>query len=454
MQVYIGNSPGKSPDQAISPSALNNLARKTIEKQLASLWLRGEVADLYLAPSGHAYFSLKDTQSSVKCTFFKQFNFKRVILKNGDSLLVFGLATLYEDRGTFQLKVERVETTGIGEMAKAFAQLKIKLEALGYFSPEKKQKLPAVIYSLAIVTSKSSAAVNDVLNVIKRRNPLLQINVYHASVQGEKAVEEIIDALLQADINKHDVILLTRGGGSEEDLWTFNDVSIAQTLFNLTTPVVSAVGHERDTSITDLVADVSAITPTAAAELLTPDLAELKLKFTHNLTVLRSLIENKLLSYGQQLDIFYHRLEKSHPINKINAEKLLLTDKYQSLRRSVEQNFREKNQYLSTQQNNLKHYNFDIAVKKSTLNYSYNKLSNLMSTKVEQKLSELRSLSQNINTLSPLATLSRGYSITLKKKNAVVISDPHQVVIGDELETIVDSGKIISKVTKVNETVN
>lgn len=440
---------GKSPENAISPSKLNNLARKTIENHIGSIWLTGEVSDLYMAPSGHAYFSLKDNKSSIKCTFFKQYNFKRAVLKNGDNLLAMGQATLYEERGTFQLKVERVETSGIGDMAKAFAELKVKLEALGYFSPDKKQVLPHVINSLAIITSKSSAAVTDVLNVIKRRNPLLDVKIYHASVQGDRAVEEIIDALLTADINQHDAILLTRGGGSQEDLWTFNDVSIAQTLFNLTTPCVSAVGHERDTSISDLVADVTAITPTAAAELLTPDLANAKLKIQHNHNTLKQLITSKLNSHKQQLDISFHKLEKSHPRNAIVHEQQILNSKHENLTKLIHQSVQLKSNELTLKHNNLKHFDFKFDGKKSKVNLIYNNISNLISNKFEKNSSDLQNLANSLNTLSPLATLSRGYSVTLKKSNKSVITNYTQVSIGDELESIVESGNIVSKVINV-----
>ena len=440
---------GKSPEKAITPTRLNNLARLAIENQLGSIWLNGEVSDLHMARSGHAYFSLKDHKSSIKCTFFKQYNFKNITIKNGDNLLAFGQATLYEERGTFQLKVERVETSGIGDMAKAFAELKVKLEAMGYFSPDKKQALPANISSLAIVTSKTSAAVTDVLNVIKRRNPLLDVHIYHASVQGERAVEGIIDALLNADINQHDVVLLTRGGGSQEDLWTFNDVSIAQTLFNLSTPCVSAIGHERDTSITDLVADISAITPTAAAELLTPDLANLKLKLQHNLKTIQRFINNKLSNNTQLLDIAYHKLEKSHPKNAMAQEKQRITARFEKMSQLMESTFNNQKNQLAIQTNNLKRFDFQFNRKISELDIKLNNMKNLISLKIEQGLNSVQNLSNRLNTLSPLSTLSRGYSITLKHNNKSVIKNSNQVAIGDELETIVSSGKIKSKVTHV-----
>lgn len=440
---------GKTPENAISPSQLNHLARRTLENQIGSVWLHGEISDLYKAASGHAYFSLKDSQSSIKCTFFKQYNFKKIELNNGDELLAFGQATLYEERGTFQLKVERVEKSGIGDMAKAFAELKVKLEALGYFSPEHKKSLPSVINSLGIVTSTSSAAITDVLNVIKRRNPLLEIKIYHASVQGEKAVEEIIDALLQADINQHDVILLTRGGGSEEDLWTFNDVSIAQTLFNLTTPSVSAIGHERDTSISDLVADVSAITPTAAAELLTPDLLQVKTTLKHNLQKLQQLMRNRLLSQSQQLDIRYHKLEKSHPHTAIENEKKALQFKSEKLAQLMIQLFHDKQSQFKFSTQRFEQIDFKLKEKQESLQFYKNNLHNLISLKHEQKTMQFQSLGQKLHALSPLATLSRGYSISIKKDTQEVITNSKQLTLGDELETIVEKGKIFSKISHV-----
>jgi exodeoxyribonuclease VII large subunit len=447
----IPSNNGKSPENPLTPSLLNQLARLSIENTLGSLWLAGEITDLYMAPSGHAYFAIKDQSSSVKCTFFKQFNFKKVTLKNGDNLLAFGRATLYEERGTFQLKVERVETSGIGDMAKEFAQLKVKLEALGYFSQESKKKIPLRINSLAIVTSQSSAAVKDVLNVIKRRNPLLEVIVYHASVQGDKAVGEIIDALLTADINHHDVVLLTRGGGSEEDLWTFNDVSIAQTLFNLQTPCVSAIGHERDTSISDLVADSFAITPTAAAEMLTPDMAEVKLKIAHHLTLIKKFIQNKLNNHQQQIDISFHKLEKSHPKNQIKSERQLLDNKFELFKRKITDILLKKEKSLSQSNNYLTRYSFEFKEKNTQLDIYRNNMENLVLNQYEKKLSHLKYSIQSLNTLNPLSTLSRGYSISLNNNNKSVIVDSNQINLGSEIKTILAQGQFISTVTKISQ---
>jgi len=437
---------GKTPETAVSPSQLNSMARRSIENKLGRIWLSGEVSDVYKAASGHLYFSLKDQQSSVKCTFFRQFNFQKINLKNGDNLLTFGQATLYEERGTFQLKVERVEKSGIGDMAKAFAELKLKLEALGYFSPEHKQKLPAVIHSLAIVTSKTSAAITDVLNVIKRRNPLIEIQIYHASVQGDNAIEEIINALLTADINHHDAILLTRGGGSQEDLWTFNDISIAQTLFNLSTPCVSAIGHERDVSISDLVADVSAITPSAAAELLSSDLAQSKQKLSHNLQLLYNSMLNLLNSCAQKVDSSHLKLEKSHPKSAIENQKNHVQHQQAKLQHFIKLSLKNAQTQLSTLKSKHNHFDFKLKEKFERINYLQHNLENLITITHENKQIQVQNLAQNLNTLSPLATLSRGYSITLLQNSHELMTHSSQLKEGDTIKTQFATSSVFSKI--------
>jgi exodeoxyribonuclease VII large subunit len=437
---------GKTPEKALNPSQLNRLAKNSLENSIGSIWITGEVTNASANQNLHIYFALKDASASVSCAFFKNANFGNIRLKNGDSLLVYGQVSLFEKTGNYQIIVKRVERSGTGDRAKAFAKLKVQLEAMGYFSQEKKKPLPKIINSLAIVTSQTSAAITDVLNVIKRRNPLLDVIIYHASVQGDNAVEEIIDALLSADINKHDVILLTRGGGSVDDLWTFNDVSIAQTLFNLETPCVSAIGHERDTVISDLVADTYAITPTAAAEMLTPDISELKIKLKHNLQSLYHIIITKINNKSQLLDNSFHQLEKSHPQTKIQLEKQKLKSSSAKLQQLTIQSLQSKSSQLSLVNNYFKHYDFNLNEQNSKLEYLKNNLIQAVEQSLTHNKSQLENLIHSLNTLSPLSTLSRGYSITLKQNTNNIISQENQIETGDIIETKLKQGRILSKV--------
>ena len=437
---------GKTPENAFTPAGLNHISKQLLENELGSVWVRGEVSNANSNQNLHIYFSLKDENASVSCAFFKNANFANQRVKNGDNLLVYGQVSLFEKTGNYQIIVKRIESSGIGDMAKAFAELKIKLESMGYFDPSKKKKIPSVINSIGIVASQSSAAVRDVLNVIKRRNPLLNVKIYHASVQGENAVGEIIDALLMADIGSHDAILLTRGGGSQEDLWTFNDVSIAQTLFNLSTPCVSAIGHERDTSISDLVADVSAITPSAAAELLTPDMENLKNRLENNIKVLQRNMQIHLNNYSQQLDINFHKLQKSHPKVRILTEKKELQNRFDKLKSLFNNQNDERDRKLNHVLLKLKKHDFAIGENKVSMNLAEKRIANAMQQKLDNNHNKIANLSHALDNLSPLSTLSRGYSITLKADSKSIIKSTDDVSVGDVIESIVDKGRIQSTV--------
>ena len=440
---------GKTPENALNPSQLNRLAKNKLENSIGSVWIAGEVTNVSANQNLHIYFALKDAGASVSCAFFKNANFANIRLKNGDNLLIYGNVSLFEKTGNYQVIVKRVEKSGTGDRAKAFAELKVQLETMGYFNQERKKALPKLICSLAIVTSQTSAAITDVLNVIKRRNPLLDVTIYHASVQGDKAVEEIIDALLTADINKHDVVLLTRGGGSVDDLWTFNDISIAQTLFNLSTPSVSAIGHERDTAITDLIADSFAITPTAAAEMLTPDLSETKTRIDLSLKTIKRFIRTQLNEYSQRLDISYHKLEKSHPKNAIATQQQLLKNKTEKLHHLMNVNLVSEKNNLRINDNLINHYDFSLEEKKSKLDFLESSLLKAIKSCIKNNKNTFENRITSLNTLSPLSTLSRGYSITLTQNENKVVTHSQQVNEGDLLLTKLKNGTILSKV--INE---
>ena len=266
-----------SPAQsAISVSELNRQVKTLLEQGLARLWVEGEISNLARPASGHLYFSLKDELSQIRCAWFRQRQRGPTInLKNGDQVLAFGRVSIYEARGDYQLIVEQLEEAGEGELRRRFEALKKKLSAEGLFDEEVKKDLPELPERIGVVTSPSGAAVRDIITVLKRRFPSIPVVIYPTLVQGETAAELISETIATAvSRNECDVLLVARGGGSLEDLWSFNEEIVARAIHDCPIPIVSAVGHEVDFTIADFVADVRAPTPSGAAELVVPDQAE------------------------------------------------------------------------------------------------------------------------------------------------------------------------------------
>ena len=269
--------------EVFSPSALVRLARDLIEQRFPLIWIEGEISNFARATSGHLYFSLKDAQAQVRCAMFKpKSTFLR--FKPGDGMRVLARArvSLYEARGEFQLIVEHLEESGEGALLREFEQLKARLAAEGLFDAARKRPLPKLPRRIGVITSPTGAAVRDVLSVIARRFPLAEIEILPVPVQGKDAPAAIVAMLNAASrAHRHDVLLLTRGGGSLEDLWAFNDETVARAIRACALPVVSAIGHEVDFTIADFAADLRAPTPSAAAELLVPDAGELLRALRH-----------------------------------------------------------------------------------------------------------------------------------------------------------------------------
>src|SRR5690606_14753740 len=309
MQDNIGNS-AQNP---MTPAQLNRLLSQVLKSTLNSFWLSGEITDCFQSNAGHSYFTLKDTEASIRCVLFKQQ--QAFPLKNGEHITVLGQVSMYAPRGSLQVTVMKAFADGSGLLEQQFQQLKQKLENEGLFATERKQKIPEFIEHIGIITSPNGAAIKDVLQVIQRKNPLLEVSIYPSSVQGQHAVNEMIAALRAADKNNHQLLLLTRGGGSKEDLWCFNDEQLARTIASLKTPILTAIGHEQDISIADWVADETEITPTAAGERLSGRF----LQQTHNLSnqynYLNLLMQNTIRQNQQSIDVATHQLQKQHPHN-------------------------------------------------------------------------------------------------------------------------------------------
>ncbi|HBN57682.1 MAG TPA: exodeoxyribonuclease VII large subunit, partial [Gammaproteobacteria bacterium] len=295
-------------DEIYTVSNFLSLCNKTIENNIPTCWLQGEISNLSRPASGHWYFSLKDNRGQIRCALFRlnQRNIK-FNPENGLEVLVRAAPTLYEARGDFQLIIQHVEPVGVGNLQLAFEQLKTKLKDEGLFDAQYKKPLPAKVNTIGVISSSNGAVIRDIIKVLNKRYPFAEILLFDSVVQGEGSAEKLTQAIKAADLsNRCDVLIVARGGGSLEDLWAFNEEVLARAIFAAKTPIISAVGHETDTTIADFVADVRAPTPSAAAMLATPDRLELlnKLnKLSNNLTQLSQQGLERYQSQLQQLSL-------------------------------------------------------------------------------------------------------------------------------------------------------
>jgi len=413
------------------------------------LWVEGEISNLRQPSSGHCYFTLKDGQSQIKAVLFK-FQAARLPfdLEDGQYVVCFGRLNIYTGRGDLQLVVEIVEPKGEGALQLAFEQLKARLAKEGLFSSEHKLPLPLLPQRVFVVTSPTGAAIHDFIRNARERYPGAGIVLCPASVQGEGASGEIIDALRIARhiAKKDDVILLTRGGGSLEDLWAFNDETLARGIFNCTVPVVSAVGHEVDFTISDFVADHRAATPTAAAQLLFPRREELadKVAILTRRMVLSS--RNRLKVNQQEVQLLSHRLKD--PKRKLVEQRLRQDDLNARLLRVMQEKISFWLQgYLNLRERLVVHEpgkQLDLA-KAESCSLS-RRLVQAGSVSIERRRHCLATLSGKLNAVSPLAVLARGYSLVYRTSGGKLVRRAGQVTEGERLLIRPEKGAILCKV--------
>ncbi len=440
----ISTSPGKSAQNPLTPSVLNQMLKKYLANEFGSFWLTGEIFEIYQSPAGHSYFTLKDQNSSIKCVMFKQ---KQIIkLQKNMQVTVLGQMTMYTPKGDIQVNVLRVILAGQGDLAQQFEVLKQKLMNAGLFNNSRKKPIPSIINSLGIITSPNGAALQDILNVFLKHNPLIELSIYPTPVQGAEAAAQINHALRTADEQHHDVLLLTRGGGSKEDLWSFNDEFLAHQLAQLNTPVISAVGHETDESISDLVADMSCITPTAAAHLIAGDFDQIAQHLQHNKRILHLLAQDKLRVFQQKIDSLQHHLDKQHPENLLKQQQTLLKNQQQQLNQAFSKqhqarlnNYQQKHQRLLNRQPNFQ-------AKQMVLNNTRQQLDWQINQKVNRAKQGISLVINDLNHQNPLSILAKGYSITSKSDDGSIISDSSQVKVGDQVITQLKSGRIHAKI--------
>lgn len=438
-------------------SQLNQRAKQLLEITFTSVKVEGEISNLSRPSSGHWYFTLKDKGAQVRCAMFRsrtaQVKFQP---KEGDQIIVRGKVSLYENRGDYQLIVDAMKPAGEGQLQQAFIELKQKLGAEGLFATEHKRALPAEIKRIAVITSPTGAAIHDILTVLKRRFPSISVDIYPVQVQGQEAAQQITWAVNQANLDAKnalegdaaDVVIVGRGGGSIEDLWCFNDENLARTIFHSHLPIVSAVGHEVDFTIADFVADARAPTPSAAAEMLSPDQQEYWQRLKTLSARLTNSIDQQLKNKQWQLQGAQRGLQ--HPGDKLSQYAQTLDMLELRMQQSQSNRFNKLKQRLSIGQQKLQQNSPENKLQhmETKLTYLQQRLTTGIKQLLTNKAEQLQHQALILNAVSPLQTLGRGYAILQTSENAVV-RDSHEVKKGDLLSARIGHGQLELTVDKV-----
>ncbi|MEO7072807.1 MAG: exodeoxyribonuclease VII large subunit [Rhodanobacter sp.] len=433
----------------LTPSSLNRLVRDLLGDALPQVWIEGELSNVAKPASGHLYFTLKDHSAQVRCAMFRQngmtLRFRPV---DGMQVLVRARVGLYESRGEFQLVAEYMEPAGEGALQRAFEQLKARLLAEGLFDTGRKRALPRFARRIGVITSGTGAAVRDVISVLTRRWPLAEVDILAVPVQGREAPPAIVAMLGKASAcGRYDVLLLTRGGGSLEDLWAFNEEAVARALFASTVPVVSAVGHEIDFSIADFVADLRAPTPSAAAELLVPDALVVGRQLRQWQERLLALQRGRLQSHTQRLDQLLARLHSQRPQARLARDRERLAHLHQRLLGAMQTAARQRRAALQLSHGRLlaTHPRTRLPLLGQRLSAQYQRLLRGMQQRHARDEARWRHLGRALHAVSPLATLERGYAIVFDAHGKVLRS-AQGVVAGTALRARLVDGELALRV--------
>ena len=433
-------------------SRLNTTVRQLLENEMGLVWLSAEISNFTQPASGHWYFTLKDDGAQVRCAMFRNGN-RRVTFRpqHGQQVLVCANITLYEPRGDYQLIIESMHPAGEGLLQQQFEQLKARLAQEGLFEPEHKKPLPQPAKQVGVVTSATGAALHDVLRVLHRRDPSLPVVIYPTAVQGVDAPAAIVRAIELANQRAEcDVLIVGRGGGSLEDLWSFNDERVARAIFASRIPVVSAVGHETDVTIADFVADLRAPTPSAAAEIVSRNQLELLRQLQSQQQRLEMAMDYYLARQQRVFSRLDHRLQQQHPQLRLARQQTALFRLQQRLGEAMEQRLRNAtrqqdrlSQRLAQQQPQQRLY----LTQKSLQSWHY-RLQQSMEKLLNRDKNRFGQLAAQLEGVSPLATLARGFSVTTDNAGQVV-KKTRQVSTGDLLRTRLDDGWVESQVTQL-----
>ena len=435
----------------LSVTELNSKARRLLEMSFNNVRVEGEISGLARPSSGHWYFTLKDRQSQIRCAMFRNRNQTlKFVPTEGMLLQVRGRVSLYEGRGDYQLIVEHMDEAGTGDLQKAFEVLKAKLAGEGLFDSERKQPLPTHPRHIGVITSPTGAAIRDILAVLKRRFPAIPVTVIPSLVQGAQAKDELVRALnLAQSAGYFDVLIIGRGGGSLEDLWPFNEEMVARAIAACPIPIVSAVGHEIDFTISDFVADHRAATPSAAAEILSPDRHEMLSQLNLLARKLHTQMHHRLQLSQRELDGLRKRLR--HPGDRLRENSQRLDDLEIRLRQAITLQLQRSRFRLERASDQLRQHNPQrrLELLKNNTSYLSQKLVQLMTGNLEKRRLTLEKVSGELHAVSPLATLSRGYAIA--SSGNTIIRDSRQLQTGERITTRFYHGEAICKVESIRQ---
>ncbi|NNN69797.1 MULTISPECIES: exodeoxyribonuclease VII large subunit [Vibrio] len=441
--------PSLTNENIYTVSRLNAEVRLLLENEMGIVWLVGEISNFSAPVSGHWYLSLKDSRAQVKCAMFKGNNrFVTFKPKNGQQVLVKARLSLYEPRGDYQVIIESMQPEGDGRLQQEFEKLKMQLAAEGLFAQSNKRPLPENPQCVGVITSKTGAALFDILDVLKRRDPSLPVIIYPTLVQGEQAAIQIAQAIGRANARQEcDVLIVGRGGGSLEDLWCFNHEIVARTIAASQIPIISAVGHEIDVTIADFVADVRAPTPSAAAELVSRDNSNKRQAFASYQHKLQSAMRYYTSQQAHHLRALVHALEKQHPTYRLQRQSQQLDDTEMRLQRAIQRYISTQREHIGQQYHQLQlHSPVQILAKQQhRLAKSEQRLLDVMEKKLLRTAHRLTLAAEKLDAVSPLATLKRGYSIT-RDSSGKVIHRACDLKTGDQLITRVANGEVFSTV--------
>jgi len=444
---------GAEPERIVyTVSRLNREVRLLVERGLGVLWVQGELSNLSAPSSGHWYFSLKDRNSQLRCAMFRQRNTAVGFTpKVGQQVLARGRVTLYEPRGDYQFVVDHLEEAGVGALQREFERLKSKLAAEGLFASERKRPLPRFPRRIGVITSPTGAAIRDILHILARRFPPAAVLIYPTPVQGVAAVGSLVTTLDLASARREcDVLIVARGGGSLEDLWCFNDERVARAIHACMVPVVSGVGHEIDFTIADFVADARAPTPSGAAELVAPDRNACLEALTRTLERLSACMRRELRAVVSRFDGAGLRLKLSHPGMRLNQQQQRLDDLEQRFTGAMRAALHSDRSRISEMFTRLLHESPAHAVREYRLRHEAlaARLSHAMAEWLSRTQHRFTMATRTLETVSPLATLTRGFAVVRRAADGKLLTDADRVAVGEDIEAQLAHGSLKARVTQ------